>query len=203
MLRGASIGVEEVSIGAEEASIVNPHTLEAPFEALAHPRGMAGHMPGFHLNLVAVALLTPIGVARAVLSEGLPPVGAVYERTVALPIIGKQTVRLAIVSPHLASIKLLGALQLDEFLRYGSDATTGELLFELSERTILLLRRLGVALRTAEYLVRSDEAYVTVAPPLIRPIRIRLDRSMALEDRESLRLSRIRLAQIAAACHVA
>lgn len=113
----------------------------------------------------------------------LPPIGAVYERTLALPVIGSQTLRLSILDSRRANITLAGALSLDDELKYGLDRRTGKLLFTLSEQTVSLLRRYRVGLNEAEYTDGIDEAYVTIAPPLIPPIRIRLDRAL---DRDGL-----------------
>lgn len=109
----------------------------------------------------------------------LPPVGAVYERTLSLPVLGAQTVRIGILTPRQATLTLTGALMLDELLSYFPDEKTGRLAFELSERTIALLRRLGVGLRTAEYAKIVDAAFVTIQPPLWRPIVLRLDRNFS------------------------
>ena len=125
---------------------------------------------GVLLASIAFALMTAVG------SRKLPPVGAVYERTLTLPVIGEQTVTLAILDGRLASITLAGALSLEEQLEYVLDDQTGKLLFELSEATELLLRRLRVGLDNAEYFHVEDQASVTIAPPLFRPIRIRLYR---------------------------
>jgi hypothetical protein len=113
----------------------------------------------------------------AVSSSKLPPIGAVYERTLSLPVIGEQTLRLSILDSRRANISLAGALSLDEELRYGLDRRTGKLLFTLGAHAVTLLRRYRVGLNDAEYTGAGDEAYVTITPPLIPPIRIRLDRA--------------------------
>mmetsp|Transcript_11677 Transcript_11677/g.28437 ORF Transcript_11677/g.28437 Transcript_11677/m.28437 type:complete len:158 (+) Transcript_11677:3-476(+) len=105
-----------------------------------------------------------------------PPPGATYESTLALPVIGRQTLELNIVDDTCARVRLSGALTLDEPLQWGVSRETGELFFVLSERTKRLLRRLGVTLREAYYAAPSDEAVVVVSPPLIPSIRIQLSR---------------------------
>lgn len=123
--------------------------------------------------LVVLVLLAQVGV-----SIPLPPVGAVYERTLSLPFLGAQTVRLGILTGKVATLKLSGALILDEMLSYFPDKRSGRLAFVLSERTNALLHRLGASLRSAEYAHGEDVAYVTIKPPFLRPIVLSLDRSL-------------------------
>lgn len=59
-------------------------------------------------------------------------------RTVRLPVIGKQTIELAIVSDRLARLVMTGMLNLDEPVRYRF--ADGDLNFELTEETHRILR---------------------------------------------------------------
>ncbi|KAJ1636212.1 hypothetical protein T492DRAFT_960393 [Pavlovales sp. CCMP2436] len=130
-------------------------------------------MPSSSLRAVLPALLCAAHVSVA---STLPPVGATYERTLSLPVIGSQTLSLTILDSTRAAIRLDGALTLNEFLSYWGGDGEDALEFALSSQTISLLRRLGVALSGAEYIEDADQAWVTISPPLIPPIRIRLDR---------------------------
>ena len=104
-----------------------------------------------------------------------PPLGAVYSRTVRLPVIGKQTVELAIVSSNQARLMLSGRLNLDEPVSY-SFSESGELRFELTEATQRLLRRFRTTLDAAGYDGGTDTSWVVVWPPLPLSVRIRLKR---------------------------
>lgn len=108
--------------------------------------------------------------------DGLPPVGANYEQSLSLPVIGMQTVRLSIRGEKDARIELAGALTLSEALEYGMDSR-GAFTFQLSESTQELLRNMGVALTLAQYEPATDRAAVTIAPPMLGPFRIELLRS--------------------------
>ncbi|KAG8465307.1 hypothetical protein KFE25_002614 [Diacronema lutheri] len=115
--------------------------------------------------------------AGAPARAGLPPVGAVYARSLTLPVIGMQTVRLAIEGERCARLVLTGALSLDEPLEYGIDRHSGAFTFELGAGTLRLLRGMGVSLTAADYTPAGDTASVTIKPPAIGPIRIELSRA--------------------------
>lgn len=105
-----------------------------------------------------------------------PPQHAVYKNTVKLPFIGEQTVQISILSNCTGRLELRGALQIDEpvtFTMYPS----GEFDFSLTDRTIQLLRRFRTRLMEASYNPNTDEASVTVQPPLPISIHIRLIRA--------------------------
>jgi hypothetical protein len=96
------------------------------------------------LLLLWVTVLVP----SSVLSEAvLPPVGAHSHRTLALPVIGTQTVELFILSATVAHLSMKGAISLDEPVNYF--AQNGGLCFGLSESTKKLLRRMRTSLRNA------------------------------------------------------
>jgi len=103
-----------------------------------------------------------------------PPVGAAYKRTISLPVIGKQTVELVILSDKLARIMLSGRLMIDEPVSYSF--SEGKLSFELSQATKRLLRRFRTSLEAAGYDGRTDTSWVDVWPPLPLSVRIRLSR---------------------------
>ena len=133
--------------------------------------------------LLLVGLLVPSGGAKLGCGSKLgcgPPPGAVYHRTVRLPVIGRQTVRLSIVSTTKATLQLQGALNIDEPVAYRI-SSTGELSFELTDATQAVLKRFRTSLIAAGFDPDTDGAYVIVWPPLPIPIRIRLYRLLADE----------------------
>ena len=68
-----------------------------------------------------------------------PPRGAVYTRTLRLPVLGKQEMWLRIDSRDRATLRLHGPLCLDDTVRYS--VQDGELVFQLGVRTRQLLHR--------------------------------------------------------------
>uniref|UniRef100_A0A7S3EZR3 Uncharacterized protein n=1 Tax=Haptolina ericina TaxID=156174 RepID=A0A7S3EZR3_9EUKA len=126
------------------------------------------------LHVIALGVLssTPLSVHAP---AHAPPIGAVYTRTVSLPVIGKQTVELSILSDKLARLILSGRLNLDEPVNYQFHRS-GELSFELTEATKRILRRFRTTLDAAGYDGSSDTSWVVVWPPLPLSVRIRLNR---------------------------
>jgi hypothetical protein len=114
----------------------------------------------------------------------LPPVGAVYKRELALPVLGHQVLELSIINSTTAMLQMQGAINMKEPVLYRDDGK-GRLDFTLNAATIRMLRRVRTSLRDAEYDTGSDSAIVTVAPPVIPAIRIRLHRTPPrLDDEE-------------------
>ena len=111
----------------------------------------------------------------------MPPVGAVYTRTLTLPVLGNQMLNLSIINRTTAMLVMQGALNLNEPVLYRADGA-GKLAFTLSDSTVRLLRRVRTSLQEAEYDRTTDSAYVTVSPPIIPAIRIRLDRTTQAGD---------------------
>ena len=105
-----------------------------------------------------------------------PPSGAVYQRTVKLPVIGKQTIELQIISSTLARLNLSGRLKIVEPVQYAMDEDTGIFQFTLSPATKRILRKFRTSLCNAGWISDTDTAWVEVWPPLPVPIRIRLQR---------------------------
>tara|TARA_B110001452_G_scaffold117823_1_gene97706 strand:+ start:2647 stop:3303 length:657 start_codon:yes stop_codon:yes gene_type:complete len=120
--------------------------------------------------------LSDISFIRKMRADGLPPVGAKYERTLTLPMLGRQVLELYITSRTTAQLVMEGAINLNEQVQYRSDGS-GRLAFDLSAGTVQMLRRVRTSLREAEYLSSTDIAIVTVAPPVIPAIRIRMYRT--------------------------
>jgi hypothetical protein len=156
------------------AAVMPPRAAQLPSAAAAAASGAPAPAAGASDARAAAADAPLVAPSRP---ATLPPVGAVYERTLRLPVIGMQTVRLSIGGEIAARIQLEGSLALDEALRYGVDAKGGSgLSFTLSEGTQRLLRGMGIALTAADYEPATDTASVTIKPPAIPPIRIELHR---------------------------
>lgn len=130
---------------------------------------------GAEARFKAPRFLDDISFIRKMRSSGLPPVGAKYERTLTLPVLGRQVLELYITNSSTAQLVLEGAINLNEPVHYYPDGKGG-LAFDLSGPTIKMLRRVRTSLREAEYVAHSDTAIVTVAPPVIPALRIRLHR---------------------------
>lgn len=131
-----------------------------------------------HSSVGADAL--SVGIVGGGPSGTMPPVGAVYTRTLTLPVLGHQMLELSIINRTTAMLVMQGALNLNEPVLYRADGE-GKLAFTLTDSTVRLLRRVRTSLQEAEYDRTSDSAYVTVSPPVVPAIRIRLDR-MAQEE---------------------
>ena len=102
--------------------------------------------------LLAAALLAASASAAAV----LPPVGAVYRHSLTLPVIGRQSVSLTILSKERAQLCLSGRLNIDDEIEYDVDETTGKFTFQLSEATQRLLRRFRTSICGAGYDESTD-----------------------------------------------
>ena len=133
------------------------------------------------MRLTAPSLLLPVLLLapHALHASGAsldPPVGARYLRTLHLPVIGKQTLQLDILGATEARLLLAGALNLDEPVEYTVCQETGALDFRLTDNTHRILRRFRTSLRAAAFDPVEDEAFVTVAPPVVPAIKIKLNR---------------------------
>ena len=109
-------------------------------------------------------------------STSSPPVGAVYERNLTLPVLGGQRVRLRIDSHTRATLDLEGALSLRAPVQYRPD-DEGHFEFVLDAPTRALLKRVRTRLGTAAYDAVTDTAHVTVHPPLPFPVVLRMARA--------------------------
>ena len=115
---------------------------------------------------------------RAPDAAALTP-GAVYECTVVLPIVGRQTFRLHIHGRGMARITLLGRLALDEPTPYRLvPQPSGQLRVDLdfNEPARDLLARWRTRIRAVWYNSADDYATIVIAPPLVPAISLRLSR---------------------------
>tara|TARA_B110000046_G_scaffold61710_1_gene69330 strand:- start:1275 stop:1634 length:360 start_codon:yes stop_codon:yes gene_type:complete len=115
-------------------------------------------------------------LAAAAATTSAPPVGAVYERNLTLPVLGGQRVRLRIDSRTRATLDLEGALALRAPVHYAL-TDDGYFQFVLDAPTHALLRRVRTRLGAAAYDAVADTAHVTVHPPLPFPVVVRMARS--------------------------
>jgi hypothetical protein len=83
----------------------------------------------------------------------MPPVGGVYGTSLLLPVLGKQRLRLSIVSEERASFD-----------------------FDLGPNARALLGRVRTSLRSAVYDAEADCAYVRVKPPIVPEMHVGLER---------------------------
>lgn len=107
----------------------------------------------------------------------LPPVGGSYEQNLTLPFLGKQNIRLHILSRKTAALEMHGALDLTppEELQY-RPTDTHTLSFDLGPRTKRLLKRTRTVMRGASYDSVRDRAHVHVKPPLVSLTQVVLER---------------------------
>lgn len=131
-----------------------------------------------HQGLFIISSVAVLSRAWASSADALPPTGAIYERTLRLPVLGTQSLRLEVLTQSRAVISLSGPITVREGLDYGV-TEAGELFFTLGQRVRRMLQRLGVTMGRAEYLPHSDTALVNVHPPLLRALRISLFRVKA------------------------
>jgi len=108
-------------------------------------------------------------------SDLLPPVGATYIRTLVLPVIGLQTIKLTVATPSKARLQLTGAISVTDSLDYGLDRA-GRLFFRLRPRLQGVLRSLGFSVDEAKYERSQDSAYVTLRAGALPAVRISLQR---------------------------
>lgn len=98
--------------------------------------------------------------------ELAPPMGAVYARTLWLPVLGTQTIQLTVLSKVLMRLELRGAILLDDTVAYAR-APSGKLVFEFSDATTRMLRRFRTSFLGADYTPGNDRATFSVSPPLM------------------------------------
>ena len=110
-----------------------------------------------------------------------PPNGALYAATVGMPVIGKQTFMLRVLSRPRGKITLRGRLDLDEPVtyqleRYDAKRRRSKIHLTFNKPTLLLLSRWRTRIRAVWYDADGDYALLVVAPPVIPAIRIKLNR---------------------------
>ena len=111
----------------------------------------------------------------------LPPRGALYTGHIKLPFLGAQTFMLRVQSRSAARITLIGAMMLDDTASYheaGEDRDGAiRLHMDFNEPTLQLLARYRTRISATVYHADGDYAILTIAPPFLPAIRVRLQRT--------------------------
>lgn len=118
---------------------------------------------------------------RGFRDEKAPPKGAVYCATVRMPVIGRQSFMLRVLSRSRARIVLQGRLDLDEPARYspeqkGLKRGRVSLLIDFNEPTKRLLARWKTRIRAVLYDPSDDVTILVIQPPVIPAIHVRMKR---------------------------
>ena len=119
----------------------------------------------------------------------LPPVGATYVGTMRMPVIGRQTFLLRILSRSRAQITLVGWLNLDQTAGYRvrsrdehvDPGTVTHLIMEFNEPTLALLRAWRTTIRATHYHPDGEYTVLVIKAPVIPPLRVKLHRSEGLD----------------------
>lgn len=106
-----------------------------------------------------------------------PPTGAVYEKTLPIPVIGTQTFRLHILSHRRAHLQIQGVLRVDDIVDYDVRPSDGSFSLDLPEGVQKVMRRFRTKLVEFGYDRSTDLPFFVVRPPLPTKIRIHLERS--------------------------
>lgn len=131
------------------------------------------------LLLLLLCLAGCASASSASSSCALPPVRAVYARTLQLPFVGEQTIRLHVLSRSRARLQLTGAFDVDDRrVAYWVDEDA-KLRFAVGESTRRLLARTRTTLLHASYDAEADVALVVVRPGALPRLRVRLEREAA------------------------
>ena len=123
----------------------------------------------------------PLAVWRPQPGVALPPKGAMFVGTMNMPVIGRQTFALRVLGKNSAQIILIGRLALDEPATFSAetDAETGRTRMDIdfNPRTLELLSNWRTRITRVEYDAAEDVATITISPPLIPSIRVKLRRT--------------------------
>lgn len=111
-------------------------------------------------------------------SVSLPPTHTTYERTLTIPYVGHQTIRIAVDGHRAVRLKLDGAIDLEDTIGLSRD-DNHDVVFDLGEGTQRMLGRLRARLVGASYDPRRDVARITIKPPLVPAVSVDLLRTTA------------------------
>ena len=163
----------------------------APFESLvdASTRRRDGVYTGTSVAFVpngstnhGLSLTTPSFSLPAPLLQEVrgasPPTGAVYKKTLPIPVLGRQSFHLRILSDRRAHLRIDGVLSVDEILDY-KVKPCGAFSILIPDGLQNLLRKFRTRLVEFGYDSATDLPYVVVSPPLPTKIRIQLARVQA------------------------
>ncbi|CAB9497985.1 expressed unknown protein [Seminavis robusta] len=119
--------------------------------------------------------------AVAFLNPNRPPIGATYEKAIGIPVLGRQTFSLRILSDDTAHLLVKGMLFLDEVIPY-TITSGGCLDCSLSENALRCMRKVRASLQEVGYDGVTDTPYVKVSTPLPVPVKIHLKRKDSMDE---------------------
>ena len=105
-----------------------------------------------------------------------PPVHALYQLDIHIPVIGQQRFQLRIISETVAELIIDGMLKINDQIKYEMQPATGELVFHLSDTTKGILKRFRTSVSHATYCPRTDTPSIQIKTPLPRKMNLRLKR---------------------------
>ena len=127
--------------------------------------------------LASLAQQHHANAAAFLVDSGRPPIGATYEKSVGIPVLGRQIFSLHILSDNTAHLLVRGMLFLDELVTY-TVTKRGCLKCNLSDNAIATMRKVRASLKEVGYDRNTDTPYVKVSTPLPMPVKIYLTRKM-------------------------
>ncbi|CAB9497984.1 expressed unknown protein [Seminavis robusta] len=138
-------------------------------------------MQFFKKSWYLLFMLLALGVKSTLGAFGVaPPIGAKYEKSVGIPVLGKQVFSLQILSDSTAHLVVRGMLILDEIVPY-KVTSRGRLNCSLSDKALQCLRKVRASLQEVGYDSVTDTPYVKVRTPLPAAVKIHLKRQNAAE----------------------
>lgn len=179
-------------------ALLRPSAAAVPPSASAgeswHSRWWRQQHDNFLLNHGHRLALWPPQVSGA---KNLPPKGAIYVGVMNMPVIGRQTFALRILGRNSAQIILIGRLNLDEPATFqaeplsddssgSSSSSTGgssvgkgvvNMLIDFNRPTLELLGNWKTRITRCTYDADEDYATITISPPLVPSIRVKLRRT--------------------------
>lgn len=109
-------------------------------------------------------------------SSTRPPINAMYELNIKIPVIGQQRFQLQIQSDSMAQLVIDGLLQVNDVVSYKIDSD-GALSFTLSQSTKDVMKKFRTQIVSAKYCGESDTPSIVVSPPLPKKIKLNLNRT--------------------------
>ena len=106
-----------------------------------------------------------------------PPTGAIYKKTLPIPVLGRQTFTLRILSDRRAHLQIAGVMNVDQILYY-KVKPCGAFSMPLPEELQRVLRKFRTRLVEFGYDRVTDLPYVVVSSPLPTNLRIQLVREV-------------------------
>ena len=105
-----------------------------------------------------------------------PPVHALYQLDIHIPVISQQRFQLRIISETVAELIIDGMLKINDQIKYEVQPATGELVFYLSDTTKGILKRFRTSVSHATYCPITDAPSIQIKPPLPTKLNLRLKR---------------------------